>query len=232
MFLQICVNGKARCDRPIQLLACYDDGMNELSIWISTLGVIFAVIDPFGYVPIFLAMTAKDTPKKRNAMLRKACITAFLVLAIFTIFGKFILRFFGISIPAMQISGGLILLVIGFDMLQVLPVKAKLAPDEETEGSRKDDISIVPLAIPMLSGPATMTSVAVLTSKSPGAEGVFAILVSVLVTLAFTYLILQSANRILKYFGLTGLHVATRIMGLLLCAMAIQFVIDGYLAVR
>lgn len=206
--------------------------MFDVSLWISTFGVIFAIIDPFGYVPIFLSMTGTDSPKKRNHMLRKACFAAFLVLTIFTVFGKYILSFFGISIPALQISGGLILIVIAFDMLQVLPVKAKLTPEEEHEGERKEDISIVPLAIPMLSGPASMATVAVLSSKTPGAEGHAAIVVSIIATLAFTYLILQSASRMLKFFGVAGLNVLTRIMGLLLCAMAIQFIVDGYRAIH
>src|SRR5690606_14630007 len=130
-----------------------------LSNWLTHFGLLFALIDPVGYVPIFLAMTSQNSQARRLQMLRKACVTAFIVLAIFTLLGNSILAFFSISIPALQISGGLILLFIGFEMLNVLPVGEKLSSLEESEASRKDDISIVPLAIPMLSGPASIVAV-------------------------------------------------------------------------
>lgn len=200
--------------------------------WLSTLGVIFAIVDPFGYIPIFLSMTSNDTEEQRKKMLKKACLTAFFVLTVSTLIGNQILHFFGISIPALQISGGLILLVIGFEMLKVIPVAEKLSPSEQSEGAKKEDISIIPLAIPMLSGPASIAAVVVLTSTSTSWTIYPAIIVSTLMTLLFTYLILRSAGRILRMIGDTGLKVLTRIMGLLICAMAVQFVINGYLAVK
>lgn len=204
--------------------------MDFLAGWLSTFGVIFAIVDPFGYVPIFLSMTSQDTPEKRRWMLRRACATAFLILTLFTLIGGFILDFFGISLAALQISGGLILLVIGFDMVRVLPINAKISHEEEKEGARRDDISIVPLAIPMLSGPASIASVIVLSSKATSALDIVAVIVSIILTLGVTYITLRSASRILKAVGLTGLNVVTRVMGLLLCAMAVQFIINGYKA--
>ena len=204
-----------------------------LSIWISTLGVIFAIIDPFGYVPIFLTMTAKDSEEQRRKMLKKACGTAFVVLTASAFLGNTVLRFFGISIPALQISGGLILLVIAFEMVKVIPTPEKISPHEENEGREKEDISIIPLAIPMLSGPASIASVVVLSAKSDNIYLLYpAIILSILVTLGFTYFILKSASKIFQRVGLTGLNVMTRVMGLLLSAMAIQFVIDGYLGIK
>lgn len=119
-------------------------------------------------------------------------------------------------------------MVIGFDMLRVLPISLKLTEEEESESTRKSDISIVPLAIPMLAGPASLASVIVLSAKAETATDYLPIVFSIFVTLAFTYLILRSAHRILKTIGITGLHVLTRVMGLLLCAMAVQFVINGW----
>ncbi len=206
--------------------------MLRLSHWISTFGIIFAVIDPFGYVPTFLAMTSKASQEKRQWMLKRACIAAFFVLALFSFVGQHILSFFGISIAALQISGGLILLVLGFDMLRVLPQHNKITEEEESEASQKQDISIVPLAIPMLSGPAAMASVIVLTSEAQSSIDYTIVITSIFVTLAFTYLILGSSQKIFAKIGVNGLHVVTRIMGLLLCAMAVQFVIDGYLAIK
>lgn len=206
--------------------------MSDFGVWLSTFGVIFAIIDPFGYVPIFLAMTANDSPDKRKWMLKRACVAAFVFLALGAFLGNPVLFVFGISIPALQISGGLILLVIGFDMIKVLPISAKITSEEESESTAKDDISIVPLAIPMLAGPASLASVIVLSAKVETATDYLPILVSVIITLGITYLILRSAHRILKAIGLTGLHVLTRVMGLLLCAMAVQFVINGLRGVK
>ncbi len=206
--------------------------MQWFSIWLSTFTVIFAIVDPFGYVPIFLTMTADDTEAERRKMLGTACLTAFVILAFFTFLGKSILFFFGISMPALQIAGGLILLAIGFEMLKVIPVHEKLSASEEREGTAKKDISIVPLAIPMLSGPASIATVIMLASKMPSVSGYIAIITSIAVTLGFTFLILRSAHRILGFVGLTGLKVVTRVMGFLLCAMAVQFVINGWLAIR
>jgi multiple antibiotic resistance protein len=214
-----------------------EDSAGLFTVLLSTFGVVFAIIDPFGYVPIFLTMTANDSEERRRYMLKKACLAAFAVLAIATFVGNQILNFFGISIPALQISGGLLLLVISFEMLKVIPVVEKLTPFEENEGRDKEDISIVPLAIPMLSGPASIASVVVLTAKAQDSTEApwmtyVAILISVWLTLLFTYFVLRSASKVFKHIGGTGLNVITRVMGLLLSAMAIQFIINGYLAVK
>jgi len=206
--------------------------MSSVSLWVSTFGVIFAIIDPFGYVPIFISMTSGDSTEKRNWALRRACLTAGTVLILFTLLGNFVLSFFGISVPALQISGGLILLIIGFDMVRILPINAKISADEESEATRKEDISIIPLAIPMLSGPASMATVVVLGSNAQDTLDYAVIISSIVITLGITYVVLRSANKILKAIGLTGLHIVTRIMGLLLCAIAVQLIINGYQAIR
>ncbi|NBX82065.1 MarC family protein [bacterium] len=206
--------------------------MNNMETWLSTFGVIFAIIDPFGYVPIFLSLTSKDSEATRAKMVRKACFTAFLVLTLSTFLGQQVLRFFGISIPALQISGGLILLVIGFEMMNILPGVHKLSQKEESEAEKKEDISIVPLAIPMLSGPASIATVIVLSSQAQSLSDYPVIVSSILITLLITYFVLRSSTRLIRFIGVTGLNVMTRIMGLLLCAIAIQTVIDGYLAIN
>ncbi len=206
--------------------------MEWFAVFFTTFGFIFALIDPLGYVPLFLAMTATDSKERRQRMLRRACTTAFFVLLIFILLGHSILAFFHISIPALQISGGLILLFIGFEMLNLLHSKEPLTPSEENEASQKDDISIVPLAIPMLSGPASIVAVVVLTAKSSAVANYLVVILSVFLTLLITYFVLSASERIMKVVGLTGVNAASRIMGLLLSAMAVQFVIDGFLAIR
>ena len=206
--------------------------MEWLATWSSTFGLIFALIDPPGYVPMFLTITANDSDDGRKRILKRACVAAFLVLALFTFGGHFILKFFGISIPALQISGGLILLVIGFEMLKLLPRGEKLTKTEQSEATQKDDVSIIPLAIPMLSGPASIVAVIVLASREFTLQNYAVILGSVFLTLGITYSILRKASRIMNLIGLTGVRVLTRVMGLLLCAMAVQFILDGYQAVK
>ncbi len=206
--------------------------MDWFSHVLSTIGLIFALIDPPGYVPLFLSITANDSEEGRKRVLKRACLAAFLVLCSFTFLGNFILAFFSISIPALQISGGLILLLIGFEMLNMLPRGEKLTRTEQSEATTREDVSIIPLAVPMLSGPASIVAVIVLAARETSLQNYSAILVSIAFTLGVTFLTLTYANRILKRIGITGLRVATRIMGLLLCAMAVQLVIDGFLAIR
>jgi len=203
-----------------------------MDVLLSTFGVIFAIIDPFGYVPIFLSLTAGDSQAQREKTVKKACFTAFCVLTVATFLGQQILKFFGISLPALQISGGLILLIIGFEMMNILPLAGKLSPKEESEAVRKEDISIVPLAIPMLSGPASIATVIVLSSQSKSFSDYPLIIICILVTLLITYFVLKSSTWLMKLIGVTGLNVMSRIMGLLLCAIAIQYVINGYLSIR
>ena len=203
-----------------------------MEVWLSTFGVIFAIVDPFGYIPIFLSMTSGDSDASRKRTLVRACSAAFVVLAVSAILGNHILKFFGISIPALQISGGLILMAIGFEMLNVLPIASKISAAEEKEGVQKADISIIPLAIPMLSGPASIATVVVLSSQAASFADYPAILISILVTMVITYFVLSSSSRILKLVSHTGLNVMTRIMGLLLCAMAVQYVINGYRGIQ
>ena len=204
--------------------------MNHISDWLQTFSAIFAIVDPFGYIPIFISLTAEDSVPRQREMLKRACATAFIVLTLFTLLGTKILHLFGITIPAVQISGGLILLVIGFEMLKVIEVGEKITKSEASEGVRRDDISIIPLAIPMLSGPASIATVIMLSGKG-GQIQYLNIVTSIIATLLITYLILRSAGQILKVIGLTGVKVLTRIMGFLLCAMAVQFMINGYLAI-
>ena len=198
---------------------------------LSTFGLLFALIDPPGYVPMFLTLTANESEDGKKRTLKRACLAAFAFLCLFTFLGNTLLSFFAISIPALQISGGLILLVIGFEMLNMIPRGEKTTKTEQSEASTKDDVSIIPLAIPMLAGPASIVAVIVLASRESTVANYAAILVSIAITLGITYMMLHFSARIMRFLGVTGLRVLTRVMGLLLCAMAVQFVIDGYKAI-
>lgn len=205
--------------------------MEFFSMLLSTFGLLFALIDPPGYVPMFLTLTANESEDGKKRTLKRACLAAFAFLCLFTFLGNTLLSFFAISIPALQISGGLILLVIGFEMLNMIPRGEKTTKTEQSEASTKDDVSIIPLAIPMLAGPASIVAVIVLASRESTVANYAAILVSIAITLGITYMMLHFSARIMRFLGVTGLRVLTRVMGLLLCAMAVQFVIDGYKAI-
>ena len=189
---------------------------------------VFFLVDPFAALPTFLAITAGSDDQRIRRMARKASITAFVVLSLFAVAGQYIFRMFGITLPAFEISGGIILLLIGLDMLN-----AKRSPTQETthdtqEAAAKDDAGIVPMGIPMLAGPGSITSVMVLVGQAQGRWALIgAILASILVTAVICYLVLGNSGRVVSLLGDTGIRVLVRIMGLLLVALAVQYFVNG-----
>jgi multiple antibiotic resistance protein len=190
---------------------------------------IFFLVDPFAAIPSFLAITESADTVRRKRMARKGAFTCFVVLISFAIAGQLIFRMFGITLPAFEIAGGLILLLIGLDMLQ-----ARRSPTQEThgdaeEGAAKEDAGIVPLGIPMLAGPGAISSVMVLVGQVPSFVGwqMGAILGSILVTAVVTYFVLATADRLRQMMGETGIRILVRIMGLLLVALAMQYFVNG-----
>jgi multiple antibiotic resistance protein len=195
------------------------------------LSSIFFLVDPFAALPTFIAMTEGDDPQHRRAIARKASLTALIVLAAFAFAGEAIFRLFGITLPAFEIAGGIILLLIGLDMLQ-----AKRSPTQEAIGdtvaaTQKDDAGIVPLGIPMLAGPGAITSVMVLVGQAQSGDHtrweMVAILAAILITAAVCYLVLGNSDKVAHVLGDTGIRILVRIMGLLLVALAVQFFING-----
>ncbi len=196
---------------------------------VLALSSIFFLVDPFAAIPAFLAITHDAEEKRRKRMAMKASITCFIVLTTFALVGKLIFELFGITLPAFEIAGGLILLLIGLDMLN-----AKRSPTQETsgdaeEGSHKEDAGIVPLGIPMLAGPGAISSVMVLIGQVPTLwhYQTAAILGSIAVTCFASYWILAAATRVRGVLGETGIRILIRIMGLLLVALAMQFFVNG-----
>ena len=192
------------------------------------LSSIFFLVDPFAALPTFLAVTADQDSKKRVKTARKASLTAFVILTAFAVAGTYIFRLFGISLPAFEIAGGIILLLIGLDMLE-----AKRSPTQETLGethaaSTKDDAGIVPMGIPMLAGPGAITSVMVLVGQAQTRWQMIAIIGSIAVTAAICFAVLGSATRVAGVLGETGIRILVRIMGLLLVALAVQYFVNGF----
>jgi len=187
---------------------------------------IFFLVDPFAAVPPFLAMTSKSDSLARRRMAGRASWTCFIVLSLFAISGSFIFKLFGITLAAFEIAGGLILLLIGLEMLQARR-STQEGVNETEEGAHKQDIGITPLGVPLLAGPGAISTVMVLMGASPTWQHAIPIFVAIAVTAFASYLVLASADRVLKRMGDTGIRIMMRIMGLMLTAIAVQFVING-----
>jgi multiple antibiotic resistance protein len=191
------------------------------------LSSIFFLVDPFAAIPSFIAITSGVDAKRRRRMAIKASLTCFVVLVSFAVAGRLIFRMFGITLPAFEIAGGLILLLIGVDMLQAKRSPTQEASEEAQEGAAKEDAGIVPLGIPMLAGPGAISSVMVLVGQSPSKWQMFAILLAIAITALASYGVLNGADRIRRLLGQTGIRILVRIMGLLLMALAMQFFVNG-----
>ena len=196
---------------------------------VLALSSIFFLVDPFAAIPSFLAITESADPVRRKRMARKGALTCFIVLTGFALGGQLLFRMFGITLPAFEVAGGLILLLIGLDMLE-----AKRSPTQETHGdaeeaTAKEDAGIVPLGIPMLAGPGAISSVMVLVGQVPSLLHweMGAILGSIAVTSLVSYWVLAAAGRVRRVMGDTGIRILVRVMGLLLVALAMQFFVNG-----
>jgi multiple antibiotic resistance protein len=209
--------------------------MSTTAFLLLALSSLFAVIDPLGVIPFFSGLTSSMPGPRKRRVLIKSLIVAFLVLTLFTLIGHQLLALFGITINAFRIAGGVIFFGIGLDMLQSKPRRwhtgigrayAKdiaLSEDDHDE----DDPSITPLAIPMIAGPGSITTVMVLTPQAPGAFGIPLVLGAVALILVLTGAILMGADAVLARLGRTGLKVIEKLMGLLVTVIAVQLMIEG-----
>lgn len=188
---------------------------------------LFSVVDPLAAVPIFLTMTAGESSARRNHYARKATITATLVMLFFLAFGQSIFSLFSISLPAFRIAGGIVLLIIALDLLKATHTSVRMDPEEEVEGTEKADISVTPLGIPLLGGPGALSSVMVLAGERSGGEGVITVGIAILLVGAACWVALRMSETLLRLLGLTGINVVSRLLGLLLLAMAVQSLIEG-----
>ncbi len=196
---------------------------------VLALSSIFFLVDPLAAIPSFIAITEGSDEKRRRRMARKATLTCFIVLTLFGLAGKVIFEIFGITLPAFEIAGGLILLLIGLDMLEARRSPTQEAQGDTEEGAAKEDAGIVPLGVPMLAGPGAISSVMVLVGTVPTIWHwqMGAILGAIAVTCLVSYWVLAGATRVRSVLGETGIRILVRIMGLLLVALAMQFFVNG-----
>lgn len=200
-----------------------------LSLSFVSVSAMFFVVDPLSAVPFFLAMTRHDDAAKRRETALRAAVTAGLVLAVFALAGELVFRVLGISLPAFKVAGGVVLLLLALDMIRTQPSRTRITEGEVEAGSDKDDIAIVPLAMPLLAGPGSIATAIVLMARTRGAPWwhKLPVLGAIVVTAAASYLILAGASRTERVLGRNGLAILERAAGLLLVAVAVQFMLDG-----
>lgn len=200
--------------------------MNELiTFGILTFTSFFTLINPLGTMPIFMTMTADLDEPHRTRTAKKASIVAFITIIIFAFSGQVLFNFFGISVHSFRIVGGVIFFLMGMDMLQARLGKVKIKESEVK--TYVNDISITPLAIPMICGPGALTNAIIMMEDADSIEKKVVLILTVFLVMLITYFILYSSSRIIKVLGETGINVMMRLMGLIVMVIAVEFFFSG-----
>lgn len=199
-----------------------------LAFFIVCFPSLFSIVDPLAVIPIFLALTGdlRRGGQRRTAV--RATVTATVVLSLFALLGTQIFRFFGITIPAFKLAGGVLLFTLALEMMRAKHSAARSTPQEESEAEHKEDVGIIPLGVPLLGGPGAIATVMMWSSRAKLVEEKAALFVSIGLLAVITFLTLLFAPRLVRLFGQTGINIVTRIMGLILASTAAQFFIDGW----
>jgi len=206
--------------------------MTHLPVWtehIKYLVGIFAILNPLGVIPIYLSMMTDRRTELMNRTTFKASVAVAVILTIAVWSGDSLLSFFGIGIPAFRIAGGLLVLLIAIAMFGAKTSPAQHTEAEQAEGETKNDIAVVPLAIPLLAGPGVISLVIVDAHQAGSITGKLALNMGIFGVVVIVWVVLRLAEPIGKRLGTGGLNIATRVMGLILAAMAVQFMADGML---
>jgi multiple antibiotic resistance protein len=201
----------------------------DLALFGAIVLTMFAIVDPVGAVPFYLSLTEGFDPADRRVIVRSAVLVAGGVLTLFAVLGRFLFAAFGFSLGAFEIAGGILLFVVAFDMLQGEMTRTKATPVDRSEAiERRDEISVVPLGIPLLAGPGAISTVMIYEGNAGNDPWVVvATFVAILVTGAATYVILRLGDRIFRSLGRVGVMAMTRVFGLILAALGVQFVLNG-----
>ena len=200
--------------------------MDAFKTFISLL----ALVNPLGAIPLFISFTANNTRRERRKIIRIASISVATVIAFTTLFGQQVINFFGISINSFQVGGGIIVLLMAISMVNAHPSGTKTTPEEAVEGELKDNIAVVPLAIPLLTGPGTISTVIIYADKGDGWVSLVNLIGSGVGIGVLVFCALSAADPISRVLGRTGINVATRLMGLMLAALGVELILDGLTA--
>ena len=189
---------------------------------------LFAIVDPVGVIPIFLSATMGFSETQRGRAARVAAITVIAVLAVFTFVGEPLLAFFNIRIAAFSVAGGLLLLLLALSMVQAHVSPQRQTPEEAEEAAEKDAVGVVPLGVPLLAGPGAITHVIVASGAAPGdLLHQTALLIPIVLVGLSVWLSFRLGPIIARKMGATGIHVVTRLMGLIIAAISIEMIASG-----
>ena len=202
--------------------------MNELYTFaLIVFTSFFTLINPLGVMPVFMTMTSSLSEKDRNKTALKASVVSFFTLAAFAFTGQLLFKFFGISVNALRIVGGIIFFMMGQDMLQARLTSIKLDSQKQVD-EYVGDISITPLAIPMITGPGAITNAIVMMEDANSISLKIVLVLGLFIVMLLTYLILLSSGKIMKTLGDTGNKIMMRIMGLIVMIIAVEFFLSGF----
>lgn len=198
--------------------------------FIVSLTTLLTIVNPLGAIGPFLAMTHTEDSSRRKQTAKRAAWVASGILAGCAGLGAFIFRFYGITLPALKIAGGVLLFFVALDMINARSSRSKSTADEESEGASRDDIAVFPLALPLLSGPGSIVSVFMLADQAESVQKSLALYGAIGIVGVANYLVLKEAPKITRRIGQIGMNISARLMGLVLATMAVQFIIDGLAA--
>ena len=204
---------------------------HEIQFFIFCLTTLFTLINPIGISPILIIMTERFSKKEKINIAQKGSLTAFITLILFSLLGSVIFNFFGITIEAFQIMGGILFFRNGLRMLDSKIGRSRTTPAEQEESEESDDIAVSPIGIPLIAGPGAITAAMLLSSQTPQLYSYFTLIFSIFFVLSLVYLILRNGDVILKLLGTTGIRIIQRLMGLILMVIAVQFVINGVISI-
>lgn len=192
---------------------------------LQTFVAVFMIVDPFAVVPVYLFLTERYSPEGLKHTRKKATLVALGILSVFALTGLSIFNLFGITLPAFQIAGGILLLLFGISQLN--NTRTRLQTDQTNESMERDDVSVFPLAMPLLAGPGAISTVVLMSTQVKTPVRMIGLVAAVCGAMGAAYLVLNSAQYLFKLLGKTGLNLLTRIMGLILTAIAVQFMVNG-----
>ena len=204
---------------------------SETQFFIFCLTTLFTLINPIGIAPLLVVMTERFTKNERIKIAKKGSATALITLLLFAILGSLIFSFFGITIEAFQIMGGILFFRNGLRMLDAKVGRSRTTPAEQEESQESDDIAISPIGIPLIAGPGAITATMLLSSQTPHIHSYVTLGLSILIVLAFVYIILRNGDVLMRVLGTSVMRIIQRLMGLILLVIAVQFVINGTVSV-
>ncbi|KJG11268.1 MarC family protein [Photobacterium kishitanii] len=199
----------------------------DIAIFLHFFVGLIATVNPVGIMPVFVSLTGSMSPEERNKTALTTNVAVVIILIIALIAGQHLLDLFSISIDSFRVAGGLLLLSIAFSMMSGKIGEVKQNKEEKSESISREQVGVVPLAMPLMAGPGAISSTIVYGSRYPGITSTIGIAITIAVFAFCCWLLFRSAPYIVRFLGQTGINVITRIMGLILAALGIEFIING-----